>query len=66
MTETTWDRDVRLGWLVADEPDDDGRFYAVRNRDGKVLEARDRLTLLHGMAVADIVATYREAFADES
>lgn len=65
MSEATFRADVRLGWLVGDRPDHHGSLLAVRNSDGKTLEAHDFLTLLHRMAACDIVATYREAFAED-
>lgn len=64
MTETPWNADIRLGWLVSDDADEDGRFYAVRN-DGKVLESCDRWKLVHRMASIDIAETLRKAFEDE-
>ena len=53
-----------MGWRVTDQQAVDGVFWAVRNSDGKTLENEDRWRLLHDMAAADIVATYRRALPE--
>lgn len=42
VDETAWRDYVRPGWLVTDQPEPDGWFYAVRNSDGKVVEGGSR------------------------
>lgn len=56
-----WRDDVRPGWLVTDQPEADGWFYAVRNSDGKVAGAKGRQGLMSAMMVEDVVRTWREA-----
>lgn len=58
-----WRNDVRMGWMVSDGPLSDACFYAIRNRDGKTIPARDRQGLIAAMTVADVSSTLNQAFA---
>ena len=61
MSQQHWRNDIRMGWLVTDQPEPDGWLYGVRNSDGRTVEASDRQGLLGRMMAADCVKTWRDS-----